>query len=216
MKRILVLLLAFVTIFAVAQQPFEDDIKAFKHQDNLSFPPPKAILFIGSSSITMWKDLPQYFPDYTVINRGFGGSSLPHVIMYAGDIIIPYKPKQIVIYAGENDLAASDSVTADMVADRFVRLFKIIRKSLPKSSIAFISMKPSPSRQHLIPKIMEANAMIKDFIHNQKAASFINVYDEMVDAHGHPRKELFLEDMLHMNASGYAIWQRIIRPYLKK
>ncbi len=107
---------------------------------------------MGSSSFRMWKNVQQDFPGYTIINRGFGGSSLPDVINYADEIIFPYEPKQIVIYCGENDLAASDTVTAQMVVDRFKALFFLIRDRMPDVPVVFVSIKPSPSREKLWPK----------------------------------------------------------------
>ena len=107
-----------------ATPPFWKDIQNFKKQDSISFPPKNAILLIGSSSFTKWTDVQDYFPGYTIINRGFGGSILLDQIRYANDIIFPYQPKQIVIYCGENDLASSDSVTAQMVFDRFKEYIK--------------------------------------------------------------------------------------------
>src|SRR5258708_14339638 len=126
--------------------PFWNDIRDFKKQDSIQLPSQHAILLVGSSSFTKWKDVQDYFPGYTIINRGFGGSSLPDVIRYANDIIFPYHPKQIVIYCGENDLAASDTVTGEMVFRRFTTLFNLIRKKLPNVPVVFISLKPSPSR----------------------------------------------------------------------
>src|SRR5215467_9546288 len=129
-KTKLVLLLLVVASLTRAQEnpPFWDDIQAFKHQDSIQAPPRDAILFVGSSSLTKWMDVQNYFPGYTIINRGFGGSSLPDVMRYENDVIFKYKPKQIVMYCGENDLAASDTVTAQMVFDRFKALFTDIRK----------------------------------------------------------------------------------------
>ena len=115
-----------------ATPPFWKDIQNFKKQDSIHFPPKNAILFIGSSSFTKWTDVQDYFPGYTIINRGFGGSTLLDQIRYANDIIFPYEPKQIVIYCGENDLASSDTVTAEMVVDRFKQLYKMIRKKTEK------------------------------------------------------------------------------------
>jgi lysophospholipase L1-like esterase len=206
----------------VAQPPFWNDIQNFKKQDSVSFPPKNAILFIGSSSFTMWKDVQEYFPGYTIINRGFGGSTLLDQIRYAGDIIFPYEPKQIVIYCGENDLASSDTVTAQLVFERFKKLFEMIDHET-KSSIAYISMKPSPSRRHLFSKMIEANKLIKDHIefHNhtldsRRTAAYIDVFSKMMIANGQPIPGIFLEDSLHMNAKGYAIWQKEIHPYLLK
>src|SRR5580765_3891060 len=142
--RLLLLCLLSITSVIGYSQPFIDDIKVFKKQDSISFPPKQAILFVGSSSFTKWKDVADYFPGYTIINRGFGGSSLPDVIRYADDIIFPYQPKQIVIYCGENDLAASDTVSAQTVFERFKTLYEMIRKRLATEKIVYVSIKPSP------------------------------------------------------------------------
>jgi lysophospholipase L1-like esterase len=207
----------------VATPPFWNDIQNFKKQDSISFPPKNAILLIGSSSFTMWKDVQSYFPDYTIVNRGFGGSTLSDQIRYANDIIFPYEPKQIVIYCGENDLASSDSVTAQMVFDRFKKLYQMIREKT-KAPVAFISLKPSPSRRHLFAKMNEANQLILEFINLQKSApdsqpvniEFIDVYQKMLNESGQPIPEIFLEDSLHMNEKGYTIWKKEIEPYLIK
>ncbi len=213
---VFLLLLSAPLLYAQETAPFHSEIESFKKQDSLNFPPSKAILFIGSSSFTKWTDVQDYFPGYPIINRGFGGSSLPDVIRYVDDIIFPYDPKQIVIYCGENDLAASDSVTANTVFSRFTQLFDLIRNRMPQVPIDFVSLKPSPSRAHLKKKMEAANIMIKDFLNNKKNASFIDVYPAMLSADGTPMTDIFIEDNLHMNARGYAIWKRIILPYLKK
>ncbi|HJS55186.1 MAG TPA: GDSL-type esterase/lipase family protein [Chitinophagaceae bacterium] len=202
--------------------PFWNDIRQFKKQDSISFPPKNAILFIGSSSFTMWKDVQNYFPGHTIVNRGFGGSTLLDQIRYANDIIFPYEPKQIVIYCGENDLASSDSVTAQMVFDRFNELDAIIRDKTD-ADVLYVSMKPSPSRRPLLQKMQEANAEIRDFIetlsgnHDYKPNyRFIDVHSKMLNEFGQPMPELFLADSLHMNEKGYAIWKKEIEPYLIK
>ena len=145
------------TLAAPAKQPppFWDEIMEFKHQDSVHRPPSGAILFVGSSTIRKWINVQSYFPGYTIINRGFGGSTLPDVIRYAPEIIFPYHPKQIVIYCGDNDLASSDSVSATMVYNRFVKLYNLIRSRLKEVDIIFVSIKPSPSRQRLMPKMEE-------------------------------------------------------------
>jgi len=195
--------------------PFWNDIQNFKKQDSVSFPPKNAILLIGSSSFTKWTDVQDYFPGYTIVNRGFGGSTLLDEIRYVNDIVFPYQPKQIIIYCGENDLASSDTVTATMVVDRFKQLFQMIREKT-QVSIAYISMKPSPSRRHLFSKMREGNQLIKDFLSTQKNAAFIDVHLPMLKETGEPIPEIFLDDSLHMNAKGYAIWKKQIQPYLQK
>jgi lysophospholipase L1-like esterase len=204
------------TITAQLPPPFYEDIQVFKKQDKDSMPPKKATLFVGSSSFTNWKDVQDYFPKHTIINRGFGGSTLEDVIRYANDIIIPYQPKQIVIYCGENDLASSDDVTAQMVLQRFKDLFSIIRKKYSSVPVAFISLKPSPSRKHLWPKMRKANLLIKTYLGKKKKTAFIDVYHKMFNKDGTIMKDIFIEDDLHMNAKGYAIWQKLIEPHLVK
>ena len=212
---------------SVAHPPFWADIQNFKKQDSVSFPSKNAILFIGSSSFTKWKDVQDYFPGYTIINRGFGGSTLLDQIRYANDIIFPYEPKQIVIYCGENDLASSDTVTAEMVVDRFKELYKMIRNKT-EAPVAYISMKPSPSRKYLFEKMRLANQLIMEFTSTQDSnallrsnidpplATYIDVHWKMLNTAKEPMPEIFLDDSLHMNAKGYAIWQKIIEPYLLK
>jgi lysophospholipase L1-like esterase len=171
---------------------------------------------VGSSSFRLWNNIQDDFPGYTIINRGFGGSSLPDVIRYEKDIIFPYQPRQIVIYCGENDLAASDTVTAQLVLKRFETLFEDIRNRFPKIPIAFVSIKPSPSRQQLMPKMEEANRLIKNFLKQKKKTAFIDVYHLMLNPDGTVLKDIFIADNLHINAKGYAIWQKTIEPYLLK
>lgn len=204
-------------VFAqTACPPFWNDIQAFAKKDSAQLPPKNAILFVGSSSFTKWTDVQAYFPGYTIINRGFGGSTLKDVIRYAYDVILPYAPKQVVVYCGENDLAGDPTLTGADVAQRFETLFGMIRQNLPSATIDFISLKPSPSRQALFPAFQKANMLIKAFLEKQPNAHFIDVYAPMLDASGSPRKDIFIEDRLHMNATGYKIWQRVLLPYLKK
>jgi len=215
------IIIAFLFLLCVknvsAQQiPFWDEIENFKKKDSIKFPAKNQILFVGSSSFRMWTDVQNYFPGYKIINRGFGGSSLPDVIRYADDIIFPYHPKQIVIYCGENDLAASDTVTAQMVFNRFKELFVLIRKKLPQVPVAFISIKPSPSRQSLMPRMVAANRMIKNYLRKNTGTGFVDVYHKMLKADGKPMDDIFKEDKLHMTSKGYAIWKKAIQPYLLK
>lgn len=198
------------------QHPFYNEISSFKKQDSISAPPENAILFVGSSSFRMWENVHQDFPGYTIINRGFGGSTLPDIIRYADEIIFPYDPKQIVIYCGENDLSSSDTVTAQLVTDRFKTLFFLIRNRMPDLSILFVSLKPSPSRKKLWPKMEAVNKAIKKFLKKKKNTSYVDVYYTMLNRNGTFNGDYFIEDNLHMNASGYAIWKKAIEPHLLK
>jgi lysophospholipase L1-like esterase len=197
-----------------AANKFEPEILKFEQADQQNFPPKKAILFTGSSSIRLWEDLQERFPNRKVINRGFGGSGLSDLVYYVGRIVLPYKPRQIVIYSGENDIA--DGKTAHEVYMELANLVSIIRKKLPVARITYISMKPSPSRITLQDEIKKANFLIKDHLSKIKHTDYINIYDLMLGPDGSPKEELFVADRLHMNKAGYDIWTKAIKPYLVK
>jgi lysophospholipase L1-like esterase len=219
MKRILTVLLIFFCTESVAQNakpPFWQDIQNFRKQDSIQTPSAHPILFVGSSSFTRWTDIQDYFPDYTILNRGFGGSTLADVLRYEEDVILKYDPKQIVIYCGENDIASSDTITAATVFGRFQKLYSEIRAMYPNVPVVYVSLKPSPSRWHLREKAMAVNDLIENFLKGQKNAKFISVWKPMLAADGKPKADLFVEDNLHMNAKGYALWQKLIQPSLIK
>jgi len=213
---LLFLVLPLALCGQINEPPFWSDIKAFKKSDSLSFPAPHQILFVGSSSIRMWEDLQNNFPGYPIINRGFGGSTLKDVNFYFNDIIKPYRANQIVIYCGDNDFANDNALPVDSVVKRLETLVKQIRLADKKVNIIYISIKPSPSRKALSPKFIEANHRIRQFLKKQKNTAFADVYHKMVDKQGSALKNIFLDDSLHMNAQGYAIWQKEIKPYLLK
>ncbi len=212
---LLILQSLFLPGFAQQKPPYWDEIEAFKKQDNLNPPPKNAILFVGSSSFRAWKDVQSYFPNYTIINRGFGGSTLPDLIRYAPDIIFPYQPRQIVIYCGENDFVTKD-ITAEIVFDRFKTLFGMIREELPNVHILFVSFKPSPSRLKYMPEMVKANDMIKTYLKKHNQTGYVDVFSKMLLRDGRPIPTIFKTDQLHMNEGGYRIWQKAIRPHLKR
>lgn len=215
MKKLSLFLLFLIAFISLKAQdaPFYNEIRNFKKQDSIKFPPKKAILFIGSSTFTNWKDVQTYFPGHVIINRGFGGSSLPNVINYVPDIVFPYDPKQIVIYCGENDFTGG--ATPQIVVDRVKQLIELIRTKYPKVPLVYISIKPSPSREKYMPQMVEANEMIAKMVKKMKKVKFVNTYNAMFNPDGTIMTDIFLKDNLHMNAKGYAIWQKIMEPYLK-
>jgi lysophospholipase L1-like esterase len=216
LKRTVLVYILIAASISLEAQPFANEITAFKKQDSVSFPERQAILFVGSSSFRMWQNIKNDFPGYQVINRGFGGSSLPDVIRYADEIIFPYNPKQILIYCGENDIDASDTVSSKMVLNRFKILFEMIRKKLPVVFVLFVSIKPSPSRWQMKDRMIKANELIKKYLESEKNTKFINVWNAMLGKDGNPLPDIFIGDNLHMNKKGYAIWKKIIEPYLEK
>lgn len=209
---LLLLLLSF-QIAAAQELPFRKEIENFKRQDRLKLPPDNAILFVGSSSFRLWKDIDSCFPGKQIINRGFGGSTLEDVIRYAPDIVFPYHPRQIVIYCGENDIA--ENMPAEEVFDRFKTLFEMTRKKLGNVSVVYVSIKPSPSRARFREEVKKVNELIKAYLEKEPETAFVNVHDLMLNENNKPLPHLFVSDSLHMSTSGYAIWKEAIAPHLK-
>ncbi|WP_326983016.1 GDSL-type esterase/lipase family protein [Chryseobacterium sp. MYb264] len=217
MKKILsaFLLLTFALFFSQEKKPmYWQDIQEFKKLDQETVPPKDAILLIGSSSFTKWTDVASYFPDKTIINRGFGGSRLIDLNYYADDLL-NYQPKQIIIYCGDNDFADNEKLKAKVVVDRFKTFYKKIRTKFPNIEVDYISIKFSPSREKLWPQMKEANKQIAAFMKKQPKSGYIDITKGMEDANGNVRKDLFVEDMLHMTPAGYEIWANAMKPYMK-
>jgi lysophospholipase L1-like esterase len=216
-RLFILIALIFSNVRANAQPyPFGEQISRFRQQDSISFPEEGQILFVGSFTFTLWHDVADYFPDYPIINRGFGGSAFPDLIYYANDVILPYQPKQIVIDCGENDFSLEESLSAEVVAGRFEQLFTEIRAHLPETHVASVSMKPCPSLAHLMEKFELANKLIQSFLAEKKNTTFIDVYHAMLNEDGTPKQEIFKGDNLHMNEKGYQLWPPIIEPNLLK
>jgi lysophospholipase L1-like esterase len=194
-------------------RPFETEILAFQAADKTNPPPHGAILFTGSSSIKKWTSLAQDFKGYNVINRGFGGSQISDSVYYADRIVIPYQPQRIVFFAGVNDLDAGK--TPEQVFENFKAFVQKVRAGLPKVEIDYLSITTSPLRWHEVEQVKKANGLISSWIVAQNHLTFINVFPATLGEDGQPRPELFLADRLHMNAQGYALWTKIIEPYLK-
>jgi para-nitrobenzyl esterase len=212
--------LFFLSSFASAQNtktpnPFQPEIDAFAKADKINMPDEGKILFAGSSSFRLWKDVNNYFPGKPILNRGFGGATLLDLIHYSKETIIQYKPKQIFIYCGENDIADNDTVKPKDVLNRFQKLYSILRTQLPATTpIVFLSLKPSIARWSMHERMAASNDLIKNFISTQKNIQFLDVYSKMLDTDGTPFKDIFITDKLHMNSNGYKIWQKLIAPLL--
>jgi len=217
-KYILALFLVqFIITASIAQTKarFWDDVQTIKKYDEMYKPPVHPILFVGSSSIRKWDNLAQAFPKYKVLNRGIGGAIINDITFYLNDIVFPYEPKQIVLYVGENDLP-DENVTPDTVLNRTINLYKAIRAKLLTVPIAYVSIKPSPSRSKFMEKAVASNLLIQKFLANENNTSFINIYPLMLSKDGEMRPELFVDDRLHMNTTGYEIWRKAIKPHLIK
>ena len=191
---------------------WEKEIAAFEAKDRTNPPPKGCIVFVGSSSIKRWTNLTADFPSLPVVNRGFGGSQLADSVNFASRIIIPYKPRQVVIYAGGNDINAGKE--PEVVFGDFAALAARIKTELPRTRIAFISSAPNLKRWAQVEKVKRLNELAADYCHRH-GITFINVFPLMLGPDGHPKPDIFVEDGLHMNQKGYAIWKQAVGPHLR-
>jgi lysophospholipase L1-like esterase len=199
---------------AMVDPKWAPSFAAFEQADKEKAPPPGGVLFVGSSSIRLWDGLETQFDALpVVVKRGFGGSRMEDCKTYLGRLVVPYKPRMVLVYAGDNDLA--EGRTPEQVRQSFVDFVKGVHAKLPDTRIAYISIKPSPAREALMSKIQRANTLIKDYVASNHNLQFIDIYTPMLDVNGTPRKELFREDALHLNKTGYALWRSVISSYVR-
>lgn len=191
---------------------WEPEIRAFESSDRTNPPPKRPIVFIGSSSIRLWKGLAEDFPGLPVINRGFGGSQIVDSIYFADRIATPYRPRMLVVYAGGNDIHAGKS--PEQVLGDFRALVAKVHSSVPDCPIGYISIAGNPARWHEVDRVREANRLIRAHCQSDARLVFIDVFSAMLGEDGLPKPDIFLEDQLHMNAKGYALWRPLIRPHL--
>jgi lysophospholipase L1-like esterase len=192
---------------------WESEIAQFEAADRINPPAPGGVVFVGSSSIRMWPNLQADFPGVNVLQRGFGGSELADAVYFAPRIVLKYRPRLIVLYAGDNDIANGKSPQA--VFRDYTNFVSLVKRDLPETRIAFISIKPSASRWGLVDKMRDANALIRDYIAKDPRQTYVDVFTPMLGANGSPRDELFLEDKLHMTPAGYAIWRNLLTPIVQ-
>lgn len=189
---------------------WEPEIHAFEMRDATNPPPQNAVLFVGSSTIRKWTTLAEDFPGVQTVNRGFGGSEIDDSTAYASRIIVPYHPRIIVFYAGDNDLAAKK--TPDEVVAEYTNFVSVVHSQLPETRIVFISIKPCIARWKLKDEVIETNHRIAAM--KEPYLEFVNIYPTMLGPDGKPQENLLLKDGLHPSRKAYKIWAKVIRPYL--
>ncbi len=195
------------------EELWREEIDAFAQIDRIQTPPADAVLFVGSSSFRLWDNLRESFPEFPVINRGFGGSQLQDVNYFFAQIVTPYNPKTIVVYGGDNDLG--DGATPERVSEDYRCFAAMAHAQLPASNILYLSPKASPSRWHLADNFRRTNMLIQEQIATDERAQFVDVFNAMLGQNGEPMPDLFNEDELHVNAKGYELWRQILSEYLK-
>jgi lysophospholipase L1-like esterase len=219
MKRFPLLSLALVLVLgaanaAPAEHKFEKEIATFEAQDKQTPPPPGAILFVGDSTFTKWKTIHEDLPGYTVINRGFGGSTMADLLYFADRVVLPYKPHRIVVQEGGNDLHGGRT-PGQLVAD--IKAFvEKVHGALPGVPLVFGSTTPNPARFSEAEVRKVANQLLKDYCATQQGVTYVNFFDDFLGADGKPREELFIEDHLHPSHAGYELRVKILLPFLGK
>ena len=203
-----------VCLSAQTAERWDATIQKFEDQDKVSPPPRNGIVFIGASSIVRW-NLPEYFPELgaQAINRGFGGSQSVDAVRYVERVVVPYRPRIVVYYAGDNDVEAN--VPAVEIARQFELFNQKVHAALPQTKIIFISIKPSIRRWKWMDTIRSANAMVKAYCAKEKHLAFMDIEQQMLGPDGKPNPDLLVADGLHMTPAGYRIWTAALTPLLK-
>lgn len=194
---------------------FEAEIKNFEKEDAEKGIKKEGILFYGSSSWRIWKDIKTDLAPLPVLNRGFGGSTIPELIYYVERVVFPHEPKLLVIYGGENDLSGKKYKSAEQMFDSYRQFVSLVQNRLPKTKICFVSMKLSPSRRQHWETVKKGNAMVKSFSIG-KGLSYVDINPVLFNANGTVKSELYTKDSLHLNPQGYREYAKVLKPFLQK
>lgn len=214
-KLIPIIFLLIATFLSNAQEQnrFKNDVDKLTSVEYNFSNNKKLVVFAGSSSIRMWKDVQSYFPDYNVINNGFGGSQFSDLLFFYDEVILKHKPEILFIYEGDNDINGKKK--PGKILKEVKQLTGKIRRDLPETKIIYISPKPSIARVHLKNEYIKLNKKLKKYCNKQDNIEFADVWYPMLDSHGNVYKDVFLEDGLHMNKKGYDIWGKVIGDFLE-
>ncbi len=191
---------------------FASEVAAIqKKYDTLIDPDKETIVFVGSSSIRMWHDLQKRFPEHQIVNAGFGGSQASDLLLYTNELILNYKPKKVFLYEGDNDIFAgkkSDEIIADMM-----QIIQKIKAQNPSTKVVLLSAKPSLARWKYRRRYKKLNRHFKKLSSQDAHIDYIDLWSPMLNKRK-VMKDIFIEDGLHMNAKGYAIWYNTIKPFI--
>lgn len=216
MKKILLSISIIILSFSLTLQTdaaWEKEMESFKKQDQQNPPQLGQILFVGSSTFTLWKTMQDDMPEIPLINRGFGGSKVTDLIEHFDTVIAPYHPKQIVIYEGDNDIVSGAS--PKKILENYKQLLQKIRALYPEIPVTIISVKPCESRKDKLIAIAVLNDMLNVWASQTENLYYLNTFDITLNAEGTPIPEYFLKDKLHLNNLGYKAWARKISKHLQ-
>ncbi|HLO57789.1 MAG TPA: GDSL-type esterase/lipase family protein [Bacteroidales bacterium] len=215
-RKIFISLIAFVSVAlpVKSQTAWEKDIRQFEKLDSAETYSPNAVLFAGSSSIRLWSTIKRDMAPYEIIQRGFGGSKLSDLVVYADRIIAPHPCSAVVLFVANDITGSADDKTPQQVADLFSQVLQIIRKSHPKTPVFWIEITPTPSRWKVWDKATEANQIIKNMCDKKNNTYYIATSQAFIGKDRLPVKDYFMPDMLHLNEQGYKIWSGVIKKRL--
>lgn len=213
-KLISALLLVFLVQFSFAQDiPFQEEVnRRAKEIDDAGWKK-GSVVFTGSSSVRMWKNLQEQFPDVAIINSAFGGSTAEQLLMHLDKTILRFEPSKVFIYEGDNDINSGQEISEIM--KNLDELVTKIQAKYPNTVVNLIAAKPSPSRWEKKVSYIALNDLIRQYATTHDKVNIVNVWDGMLDETGKPRADIFIEDNLHMNEKGYELWKEIFTPFME-
>lgn len=218
MNKTLLGLLFFLLLFNLqntfAQEiPFQEEVnKRAKEIDDSGWEK-GSVVFTGSSSVRMWVNLQEQFPDVAIINSAFGGSKVDNLLTHLDKTILRFEPSKVFIYEGDNDI--NDGQEVSLIMGNLNELVTKIHSSYPHAIVNLIAAKPSPSRWEKKVSYLALNDLLRQYATTHDNVNFVNVWDIMLDTTGKPKADIFIEDNLHMNEKGYALWKEIFMPFME-
>jgi hypothetical protein len=195
---------------------YEESIVGFEKQDKILGNPKYDIVFIGSSTFGQWETMQEDFTPASVINRGFGGSTIREVIYYSDRILFPYQPKIVALYVGNDVWGEPTEPSVEQLFDYFKLFEQTLHRQLPNARLNFISMRPSPAKKYILGKQNEINSLLNKFAKNTPNTDFIDIRSVMYDNSGKLRRDIFKSDKLHLNDKGNKLITNVIKPILIK
>ena len=214
LKSTLFILMLCLIQHSFAQEiPFQEEVNNRAREIDASGWKPGSVVFTGSSTIRMWKNLQEQFPDIAIINSAFGGSQADQLLLHLDKTVLRFEPSKVFIYEGDNDINAGQEVSTIM--ENLDELVTRIQDKYPNTIVNLVAAKPSPSRWDKKTSYLALNDLIRQYATTHDQVNFVNVWDVMLDESGKPKADIFLEDELHMNAKGYEIWKKSFTPFLK-
>ena len=214
MKNAILYLILIFSFSAKSQVNFKSEVNAIQEKNkHLIKTENKHVVFTGSSSIRIWENLFEIFKDSTIVNTGFGGSKASDLLYYIDELVINFNPKKVVIYEGDNDISSGQEI--NFIYKNILKIIERIKDKNDKIKIILISAKPSISRWHLKDKYIQLNQKYRDLANKSDFIEFADTWSAMIE-NGVLKKNIFIEDGLHLNEKGYEIWEKTLKEVFYK